>query len=184
MRLPAQIARLRDGRSVTLRSPDAADAPATLDFLRQLARESSRNLNHPPSFFAGITVEAQASFLEATAAHARNLLIAAWLDEVVVGNANLAVEGATFSAHAAQLGLGVLSPYRELGLGRLLTESLIATAEASGISHLTLRVRTFNAGAIRLYERLGFVRVGTLLGIARLPDGPADEHVYQRIATP
>jgi len=60
-------------------------------------------------------------------------------------------------------------------------EKLIATCAEVGITNLTLRVRTFNQSAIHLYERLGFRRVGTLHAIVELPEGFADEHVYQRV---
>jgi ribosomal protein S18 acetylase RimI-like enzyme len=77
----------------------------------------------------------------------------------------------SFSKHVGTLGLGVL-----------LTTTLAAVASEHGITNLLLRVRAGNAAAIRLYERLGFQRVGTLRAVARLGDGTvADEHVYQRL---
>jgi ribosomal protein S18 acetylase RimI-like enzyme len=181
VRVYPRVARLRDGRVAEFRSPDARDAQPSLAFIRQLSRESFRNLNHPALFFERMTVDAQAAFLEAALSHGRNFMISAWVDDVLAGNTNLAVEGSSFSTHAAQLGLGVLKAYQGLGLGRLLTENLIATAREIGITNLILRVRTFNDPAIRLYESIGFKKVGTLRGVALLPDGPADEHIYQRL---
>jgi ribosomal protein S18 acetylase RimI-like enzyme len=116
------------------------------------------------------------------AAHPRSFMLSAWMGAHLVGNVDLHAAGASFSAHVGEVGLGVLQGYQGLGLGRILTERLIALAEEQGILNLTLRVRTFNTRAIRLYESVGFVRVGTLLDIARLPEGSADEHVYQRRA--
>lgn len=46
------------------------------------------------------------------------------------------------------------------GLGRRLLEYLIHWVKKQGASALLLEVRESNATAIRLYQRLGFVRVG------------------------
>jgi ribosomal protein S18 acetylase RimI-like enzyme len=166
---------------VLLRSPEPADAGPTLEFVRQLCRESFRYLNHPPSFFERMTVAAQAGFLESLAAHPRSFLIAAWLGDTVVGSTSLTVQAGSVSAHVGELGLGVLAAVRRLGLGRILTETLVAEAEERGVPNLILRVRTFNDPAIRLYESVGFTRVGVLREFADLPEGLADEYIYQRI---
>ncbi|HVH42419.1 MAG TPA: GNAT family N-acetyltransferase [Labilithrix sp.] len=180
MKIPAVVSRLRTGESVELRSPDAADASAVLDFIRALSREASRNINHPPEFFEAMTVEAEASFLESCAAHPTNFFIAAFLGAAVVGTANISTSGASVSRHCAELGLGVLAMCREKGLGRRLMETLIENAQQNGVWNLQLRVRTFNEPAIALYDSLGFRRVGVLQRVAHLDDGFADEYVYQR----
>jgi ribosomal protein S18 acetylase RimI-like enzyme len=179
--VPAE-ARLRDGRVVGLRSPEASDVAESLVFMRQLAREAWRMLNHPPAFFDGVTAEQQAALFDAVAAHPRSIMILAFDGARVVGSTSMGAAGASVSPHVGELGLGVLAAYAGLGLGRALTEALVAAAATAGVTNLTLRVRTFNERAIRLYERVGFRRVGTLVGVARLPEGDVDEYVYQRLA--
>ncbi len=182
MRAPTSNGALRDGRAVTLRSPGPEDADTTLAFARELFRDAWRQLAHPPAFFEGMTPAAQARFPAGLADHAHDFMLCAFVDGIVAGTANLAVEAASFSKHVGTLGLGVLPAFRGLGLGALLTTTLAAVAAEHGITNLLLRVRAGNAAAIRLYERLGFRRVGTLLAVARLGDGTvADEHVYQRL---
>jgi RimJ/RimL family protein N-acetyltransferase len=56
---------------------------------------------------------------------------------------------------------------RGRGLGEQLVAAVIDRASADGIGRLTLNVVATNAGAIRLYEKLGFEHVGPH------PDGPA-----------
>lgn len=68
---------LRNGVEVVLRSPERADGDAAVAFVRQLSRESSRFLNHPPLFFDALTAEAEVGFLESIAAHPRNVMVAA-----------------------------------------------------------------------------------------------------------
>jgi putative acetyltransferase len=88
---------------------------------------------------------------------------------------------AEINGHTGELGIGVLEEARGLGLGRALMDRVLAFGAANGITNVHLRVRTFNEPAIRLYESLGFTRVGTLKAVARLPEGDFDEHIYQRV---
>ena len=50
--------------------------------------------------------------------------------------------------------------YRGQGLGRLLMRSIEDLAREEGASAMTLHVAMLNESAVRLYERLGYVRVG------------------------
>lgn len=172
--------RLRTGEQILLRTPDRDDAPAVLTFIRVLSKEAFRNLNHGPDFFDAMTEQAEASFLGSVADHPKNTFIAAFAGDEVIGTAHHAVSPASFAQHCAALGIGVLAPHRKKGVGRLLLEALIDAAAEAGVWNLTLRVRTFNAPAIALYESLGFRRVGVLHRVAALPDGLADEYLCQR----
>ena len=182
MEVLATRAKLSDGRDVTLRSALPSDAAACLAYMRALSHESFRNLNHVPGYFDDLPEEAEAAFLASALAHPRSFLLSAWVDGALVGTAGVTQSAATLSAHTGELGIGVLSSLRGLGLGRILMDRLVFVATANGLTNLTLRVRTFNAAAIRLYESLGFVKVGTLQAVAALPEGLCDEHLYQRIA--
>ena len=57
--------------------------------------------------------------------------------------------------------IGVLPEYRRQGLGERLLGSLTEYSENNGITLMTLEVRESNAPAIALYEKHGFVLVGT-----------------------
>lgn len=172
---------LKDGSVIRLRSPRASDARELLAYLNKLGEESWRHLNHPPSFFAGVKEVDEAAFLEAHRAHPRSFLVSAWADGKVVGNVACTVSAATLSAHCGDVGIGVLLAYQGRGIGTALLGLAIAEAERAGMWNLHLRVRTFNDRAIALYEKLGFVRVGTLREVALLDGRHADEHVYQRL---
>jgi len=65
------------------------------------------------------------------------------------------------------------------GLGRLLFGHLIEAARALSppATRIELFAREGNAGAIRLYERLGFVIEGRFKGRVRLPDGTLEDDV-------
>jgi len=70
------------------------------------------------------------------------------------------------------IGMMVRSDERGRGVGRLLVDACIAEARRGvGIEMLTLTVTATNAGAVRLYERTGFVRYGSLPNAIKVGDG-------------
>ncbi len=155
-----------------------------LTFIRQLTHEAWRNLNHPPAYFDAMTEGAEASFLDAIAHHPKNFMLVAWQDGSPIGNFGITASPATFNAHSAELGLGVLRAFHGLHVGETLLRRGIAEASRVGTWNLILRVRTFNTAAIALYEKVGFERVGTLRAAAVLPEGIIDEYIYQRVGQP
>ena len=61
------------------------------------------------------------------------------------------------------VGMMVRTDQRGHGIGRLLVDACIAQArESVGVEMLTLTVTASNGGAVRLYERAGFHRYGSL----------------------
>jgi ribosomal protein S18 acetylase RimI-like enzyme len=58
------------------------------------------------------------------------------------------------------LSLGVRPDCRKLGIGRLLTEAVLAEADRTPLRELRLTVLPDNTAAIGLYERTGFVPEG------------------------
>src|SRR5439155_1190429 len=54
--------------------------------------------------------------------------------------------------------LTVLEAYRRKGLGEALMRALLRGAAVGGLSEVWLSVRPDNTPAVRLYEKLGFVR--------------------------
>ena len=75
-------------------------------------------------------------------------------------------------AHIANASFAVASASRGLGLGRKLVENCIETCGKKGFRGLQFNaVVATNERARRLYERLGFVQLGTIPGGFRMKDG-------------
>lgn len=82
-------------------------------------------------------------------------LFAAWLDWTLVGVCGLNVDPYADDARIGRVRrLYVLEAFRGRGVGQLLVQAVIRFAHDK---FRLLRVRTENAAAGRLYERLGFV---------------------------
>ena len=65
-------------------------------------------------------------------------------------------------SHRASIGISVRQCAWHCGVGTALMEALLAFARKNGIEQLELEVRSDNDRAIRLYERFGFTRIGTI----------------------
>ena len=74
--------------------------------------------------------------------------------------------------HIANASYAVGSAARGKGAGCLLVEDSLAQGKAHGFRVLQFNaVVATNAGARHLYEKLGFVQLGTIPGGFRMPDG-------------
>jgi RimJ/RimL family protein N-acetyltransferase len=151
--------RTPDGRTVLLRHAEEGDAAAVLDYFARVGGETA-NL----SFGAeGPTAnEEQERGHIARMRRADNAIF-------VVGEcggrivATLTFEGGAKARtrHTGELGISVGRELWGQGVGRALMDELLEWSAASGVVRkLNLRVRTDNARAIRLYERLGFREEG------------------------
>jgi RimJ/RimL family protein N-acetyltransferase len=65
-------------------------------------------------------------------------------------------------SHRGTLGMGVVPDYRGRGIGGHLLGHAVKKAFATGFVRVELSVRVDNARAIRLYEKVGFVKEGVL----------------------
>jgi ribosomal protein S18 acetylase RimI-like enzyme len=61
--------------------------------------------------------------------------------------------------------LAVLPPFQNQGIGSSVLDWLERAARAQAARNLWVCASSFNAGALRFYERQGFVRVGELPGL-------------------
>ena len=144
---------LRDGRAVRLRPLRASDAERMADFFDALTEREIY-------YFFRLDAKGAAE-LALQAAHARAYRLIA-LDEQ-----DGRVLGYTFVQWRADglpsFGLCIHRATQSLGLGRLMSDLLFATAAASGVGRVTLTVHPDNGPALRLYQRAGFRLVGEFI---------------------
>jgi L-amino acid N-acyltransferase YncA len=91
--------------------------------------------------------------------------------ERVTGTANMYTNRPGPGSHVASGSLMVAKAARGTGVGRALTTDLITWARRTGFAAIQFNaVVDVNTAAIRLYESLGFVTLGTAPGAFRHPD--------------
>ncbi|MET9002650.1 GNAT family N-acetyltransferase [Amycolatopsis sp. Hca4] len=92
----------------------------------------------------------------------------------VTGTANMYANRPGPGSHVASGSLMVAREARGAGVGRALTIDLIEWARRSGFAAIQFNaVVDVNTAAVRLYESLGFVTLGTAPGAFRHPDAGA-----------
>jgi GNAT superfamily N-acetyltransferase len=109
----------------------------------------------------------------------RRLLLAAFLNEDVVGTVQVVLALPPNQPHRAEIAkLLVHRSARGRGIAKLLMEQAEAESRVEGKTLLVLDTVTGD-DAERLYERLGWTRVGVIPGYALYPDGrPCDTTVF------
>ena len=183
--LEPQTVALKDGSSVTLRSPTADDAPVLLDYLDVVRRESQGILFSPEDELP--TLEWERDWIQQRNDDPRQLNAGAWCGDELLGLANVR-GGGMFrrSQHRADIGISLRRDWWGRGLGRVLMNAMIGFAERDETIHvMQLCVYSFNHRAIALYERCGFEHEGARRHSVRFADGSyADELQMSRWVGP
>ena len=157
MQIQPCTVRLKDGREVLLRSPEAADAQAMLDYMRVTSGETHFMARYPEECQA--TVEQETGFIEALTGHPQNFMISV-----------MAVSGHIKTRHRGSLGISVEQKAWG-GLGTAMIEAALRQARENGFEQVELGVFEDNSHARHLYEKLGFQEQGRTLRAFRLKDG-------------
>jgi GNAT superfamily N-acetyltransferase len=134
------------------------------------------------SYMAPFSHEDARAVFEAVAAEveqSRRLVLAAFADGTLVGTVQVVLAAPPNQPHRAEIAkLLVHRSARRRGLAQLLMERAEAEARVEGKTLLVLDTVTGD-GAERLYERLGWTKVGVIPGYALYPDGrPCDTTVF------
>jgi GNAT superfamily N-acetyltransferase len=133
-------------------------------------------------YMAPFSHEQACEAFEAVAAEVeqgRRLLLAAFAGGDLVGTVQVNLAMQPNSPHRAEVAqLLVHRSARRRGIAQLLMERAEAEAQAEGKTLLVLDTVTGD-DADRLYERLGWTRVGVIPGYALYPDGrPCDTTIF------
>lgn len=159
---------------VTLRTPSEGDAQAMIDMMLGCYAETDFLSNTPEEFT--VTVEDEIRFLHRHEQAERECMISAFVDGRLVGNVRVGqMGGMKRKRHRATLGISVLKDYWGRGIGSMLMEAAIQTAESAGYSQIELETAADNERAIKLYERFGFKHCGRRPRGLRRENGFVDE---------
>ena len=147
----AYVARRRLPRGVTLERLHAVTGDARIHAAAGIARILVEAFDVEPDRCAAIELETEAMF-DLPDLHACVIR--------VDGEPAAAAKRATFDGATYLSSIGTRVPFRGQGLGELATAAVTADSVAEGCRWTYLGVFAGNDVAIRLYERLGFVRLG------------------------
>ncbi len=150
-------------------------AAAVLDLYRAAASVEGAGLARAPDEMTIGYVEA---FLD-RAAHG-GISLGAYFEDRLVGEVHAVRLGPRQFDHVlGDLTIAVHPAAQGLGIGSALFGTLFerASSLAPTVTRIELIARSGNVGALRLYERLGFVAEGRLIGRVRRPDGSIEDDI-------
>lgn len=132
------------------------DAGVLLGYAARLFSEELSGLHRRPV----PTLEEELAFVSSYCDPPNSVLLVAEDDARVVGLVGLLGRALEQEAHVGSVGLSVDRDYRGRGIGTLLLERLLEWAPAHGVTRVEIEAFANNPRALRLYERVGFVREG------------------------
>lgn len=104
----------------------------------------------------------------------------ALVDNKVVGWCDVTELHRPIYAHVGSLGLGVVSAYRGMGIGKALMETTLKAAQSKGLLRIELDVVAHNVRAQKLYEKFGFVREGVYKNRGYV-NGQFQDHIFMAL---
>ena len=161
--------RAKDGRSVVLRSVRWEDLDDLIEFIDSLADEGVDILRTER-----VTRDEEAEWLGRRLARVdKGELIdaVAEVDGKIVANSEVQKRTGMMS-HIGDLGIGIKSGYRGIGIGTEIMKTLIDESKHVGLRVLVLDHFTTNKPARALYEKMGFKETG------RIPKGICKKGKY------
>jgi RimJ/RimL family protein N-acetyltransferase len=103
----------------------------------------------------------------------------AWMatvDDKIVGHLNLRCGGIAATAHRMNLGMGIETPYRSMGIGTGLMATCTQWAQRQKeIQWIDLSVFSQNIAARALYKKFGFQETYTIMDAIRIEDQSIDD---------
>ena len=136
----------------------AEDAAALLEYLKIIGGETE-NLSFGPEGVP-LSVEQERAYLQSQAESTDNAQYLAKVNGEIIGTASLNRKHNRMR-HRAEFGISLKKAWWGCGAASALAEAILAFAKESGVEQLNLEVRSDNARAIRLYEKLGFRKLCT-----------------------
>ncbi len=154
-----QTITLRDGATLSLRSPEESDAQALIDRLDRVRRESTGISFGPDDELP--TLAWEQDWIRQRRRDGGVQVLAVAEDGELAGMCGVGVGSRVRMRHRGVVGISLTANWCGRGLGQRLMQELIAWAQAEPtLEVLSLCVNSDNPRAIHVYEKAGFEREG------------------------
>jgi len=176
MRIEEKEVILKNGQKCILRSPKLEDAEQLIEYIKISAGETEFLLKYPEE--VNITEEQERGILQWFIDSERDAMIIAEVDGNVVGNCSFSPVGKKIRVrHRCSIGIALYEKVWGLGIGTYLLEELITNAMECGYEQMELNVVSRNERAVKLYEKMGFVKCGSMPNAMKHKDGTYDDDI-------
>jgi len=152
---------LKDNTIVDIMEAKPNDAEELLALFKQIGSESTYLIMDKNGL--DLTLEEEREHLKKANDSITTKYFVAKVKDQIVGDCGIKGHKSPKTKHNVDLGISVLKDYWNKGLGTILMEHTINYARITGeIKNIYLEVREDNLSAIKLYENMGFKRVGLM----------------------
>jgi len=150
---------LKSGEKLILRRSTVEDAERIIEYVNIVGGESNNLLFGKDEFH--LTVEEEKEHIKRMNNDSNSLMILGIIDDNIVSLAQITSSNRKRIAHNSEVSISVKKDYWRNGIGSAVMEEIIRFAREGGvIKNISLGVRASNINAIKMYEELGFVKVG------------------------
>lgn len=161
MKIKERIVKAKDGRDITLKNISPSNSLETIAYLKKVYRESEYLTRYEEEF--NITEEAESKYLESLINSPSSIFIGAYINEKLIGSIQVdKISNNIKTKHRANLAICVDSAYQGVGVGNQLLGYAIELSKNIGLGQIELEVVSENYGAIHLYEKYGFEKIGVI----------------------
>jgi RimJ/RimL family protein N-acetyltransferase len=168
---------LKDNTIVDINEAKPVDAEELLELFKKIGSESTYLIMDHHGL--DLTVEEEKDYLQKANDSKTTKYFVARVDGKIVGDCGIKGHKSPKTKHNVDLGISILKEYWNKGLGTLLMEHTINYARITGlIKNIFLEVREDNDFAIKLYEKMGFKKVGVMPDKIYLEGKYYDEIIY------
>ncbi len=151
--------KLENGKCLVLREANINDAEAMLQYLNIVGGESDNLLFGANEF--RLTVEQERNYIESMRGNDNALMAIGVIDGQIISVAQVAAPPRKRIAHNGELAISVKKEYWSMGIGTEMMKLLVDFAKETGvIKNISLGVKSDNEKGIKLYEKMGFEKVG------------------------
>jgi len=157
-------------RTIVLRSVGVADAADLIEYLRITATETPFLLREPDE--VKMTIGEEERFIQSRIDSERELMLVATINGKHVGSCSLMSVGSnTRYRHRCRVAIALYKEFCGVGIGTLMMRTILDVAKRCGYEQAELEVVSSNTTAIAMYQKLGFVKCGTLPNNMKYVDG-------------
>ncbi len=165
---------LKSGEKLILRRSTVEDAERIIEYVNIVGGESNNLLFGKDEFH--LTVEQEKEHIKRMNNDSNSLMILGIIDDNIVSLAQITSSNRKRIAHNSEVSISVKKDYWRNGIGSIVMGEMISFAKNSGrIKNISLGVRARNINAIKMYEELGFVKVGLHKNYFNINDNFDDE---------
>lgn len=151
--------KLKNGKGLVIREANINDAEAMLEYLNIVGGESDNLLFGANGF--RLTVEQEKEYIESMNGNDNALMALGVIDGQIISVAQVTTPSNERIMHNGQLGISVKKECWSMGVGTEMMKLLIDFAKSTGvIKNISLGVKSDNEKGIKLYEKMGFEKVG------------------------